>query len=337
MKYTWPSDMLIICCMNDSMDKSSFLLEDGFPDEFLELNSSIFEGPDSSREQVSRHLALVHLVPETFLACVDVLNVEFGGLFFVESERDLSLTLLHLVEQSRGNCQSVDSAKVLDLVSVPERSPHNDGLDVVGAIVVENVCNEDHSGVLERVLISLSELLLVPVQDSSDEGGNQEKFAVCTSHCLDKMENQSHVDLNVAFGQDFCCFDSFPGGGNFNQNSVRADSSLLVKGDDSLGPSHGFIFVETEGGINLGRHVAFDPFEDFTAKGHTDMVKDQSDELFFLCFAEFFPFDCLALSSFVLATAVLIKILESKINGVIEDALELRSFGDLVDEGGIGS
>ena len=323
--------------MNDSMDRSSFLLEDSFPDQFLELDSSIFKGPDSGREEVSRHFALVHLVPEAFLTCVYVLDVELGGLFFVESERNLSLALLHLIEQSRGNCQPVDSAKVLDLVSVPERSSHDDGLDVVGAVVVENVSHKDHSGVLERVLVSFSELLLVPVEDSSDEGRNQEKFAVCTSYCLDKMENQGHVDLYVAFGQDLGCFDSFPGGGDFNQNSVRADSSLLVKSDDSLGPSHGFIFVEAEGSIHFGRHVAFNPLEDFTAKRHTDVVKDQSYELFSLCFTEFFPFDWLALSSFVLAAAVLIKIIESKLNGVIEDALKLRFFGDLVDESGVGS
>ena len=329
--------MLIICCINDSIDRSSLLLEDSLPDQFLEFNSSIFEGSDSSREEVGCHLALVHLVPETLLACVDVLDIEFGSLFFVQLERNVPLALLHLVEQSRGNCQPVDSAEVLDLVSVPERSPHDDGLDVVGAVVVENVGHEYYSRVFERILVSLSELLLVPVQDSSDEGGNQEKFAVCASDCLDKMENQGHVDFDVAFGQDLGCFDSFPGCGNFNQNSVRADPRLLVKGDDSSGPSHGFIFVEAEGGINLGRHVAFDPFEDLAAKGHADVVKDQSDEFFPLFFAELFPFDWLALSSFVLAAAVLIEILESELNGVVENALELRFFGDLVDETGVGS
>ena len=45
-------------------------------DDVLELVSVLLEASDALGQQVGRHLALVHLVPEALLGCVDLLQVQ---------------------------------------------------------------------------------------------------------------------------------------------------------------------------------------------------------------------------------------------------------------------
>ena len=108
--------------------------------------------------------------------------------------------------------------------------------------------------------------LLVPVEDSADEGGNEEEVAAGTGGCLEDMEDEGHVDLDLALCQHLCCLNAFPGGSNLDEDSVSVNACLFVEVNYPFASSDRFIFVEAETGVNLSRDVALDPLQDFAAE-----------------------------------------------------------------------
>ena len=63
------------------------------------------------------------------------------------------------------------------------------------------------------------------------------------------MEDKSHVALDLALQKSLSCFDSLPGGGNFDKDSLSAHTRVLVEGDNSLRPFDSSSLVEGEASI----------------------------------------------------------------------------------------
>ena len=63
------------------------------------------------------------------------------------------------------------------------------------------------------------------------------------------------------------------------------------------------------------------------------MVEDQCNKTFSLFLTKFAPVSSISVS---FITAIFFVVFDSKINGIVEDALELRFLGDLVDKCRIG-
>ena len=136
---------------------------------------------------------------EFLLTGIQILDIQLCSFLLVEPKRNLSITLLHLIKEGRSDGESVNSTEILNLVSVSEWSSHYDSFDVVRAIVVENVSDKNNSWIFNGVFICFSMFLFVPIQNSTNEGRNQEEIAVGTGNCLNQVEYQSHIYLNVLF------------------------------------------------------------------------------------------------------------------------------------------
>lgn len=103
------------------------------------------------------------------------------------------------------------------------------------------------------------------------------------------MEHKCHVALDLIFLEGLPSHNSFPGGGNLDQNFGSISPLILVQLNNPFGPLDGGFFIEGQFGINFRRHVAGDNLEDFATKGNGQMVKDQVDQIAFFQVVELGP------------------------------------------------
>jgi hypothetical protein len=71
---------------------------------------------------------------------------------------------------------------------------------------------------------------LVPIQDTADEGRDEESTSLSSSNSLDEREHKSQVAVDAVLGlQDVSGLDTLPGRGDLDENAVLGDTSLLVQ------------------------------------------------------------------------------------------------------------
>jgi hypothetical protein len=58
------------------------------------------------------------------------------------------------------------------------------------------------------------------------------------------MEDKGHIAFYFIFVKGFPGFDSFPSGGDFDEDSISAHACLLVESDDSFGALDSLDLVE---------------------------------------------------------------------------------------------
>ena len=66
-------------------------------DHLLKGITILFKAPNPCRQQISRHLALVHLVPECCLIEIHFLDVQFLGVLCAQFHWNISVRVLQLV------------------------------------------------------------------------------------------------------------------------------------------------------------------------------------------------------------------------------------------------
>lgn len=107
--------------------------------------------------------------------------------------------------------QVVTASKLCDLTGVTERSTHDNGVVAVSLIVVENVLHALDAWVLLGGEISLQGIL-VPIQDSADEGGDQIGACLGSGDGLDEREHEGEVAVDAMLRlQDVGGLDTLPG------------------------------------------------------------------------------------------------------------------------------
>ena len=74
--------------------------------------------------------------------------------------------------------------------------------------------------------------------------------------------------------------DAFPGGSEFDEDTILADAGLLVDRDDLAGLLDAALLVEGETSVDLRGHAARDNLEDFLAEEHAGIVQRCFDLLF---------------------------------------------------------
>ena len=82
------------------------------------------------------------------------------------------------------NCQIVTASKFGDLSNVSEASPHDDGLVSVLLVVVVNCLHALHTRVFRSRILLLGGGL-VPIQNTANEGRDEEHASFSTSNGLD--------------------------------------------------------------------------------------------------------------------------------------------------------
>lgn len=195
------------------------------------------------------------------------------------------------------NGQVITASQLRDLAGVTEGSSHDDGLVPMLLVVVENALNGLDTGILLGAEVALVRSL-VPVQDTADEGGDEESTSLSSSNGLDKGEHEGQVAVDAVLRlQDVGGLDTLPGGGDLDKNTVLGDALLLVELresamsrylliqsglaylDDVKGLVDGSLGVEGEPGINLSGDLAGDDLEDLLAELNEKVVEGSVDLL----------------------------------------------------------
>jgi hypothetical protein len=119
---------------------------------------------------------------------------------------------------------------------VSERSAHDDRLVAVLLVVVVNLLNTLNSRIVRSVIVALRLVLLVPVENPSDERRDQGDTGLGAGDRLTKAEQEREVAVDVVVALEFARgLDSFPGRGNLDEDALFGDAEGLVQGDEGLG------------------------------------------------------------------------------------------------------
>lgn len=78
--------------------------------------------------------------------------------------------------------------------------------------------------------VLLSSLGLVPIEDTADEGGDEEDTGLSGCDGLNLGEEESEVDVDtVVLLEDTGGLDTLPGGGDLDENALLSDTLVLVE------------------------------------------------------------------------------------------------------------
>lgn len=202
--------------------------------------------------------------------------------------------------RSYGDGQVVAASELSDLASVSERSTHDNGLVTVLLVVVEDALDGGDTGVLLLGVVLLG-AGLEPIKDTADEGGDEESVGLGGGDGLGKGEHEGQVAVDAVVAlEDLSGLDALPGGGDLDQDTLLADTLLLVELyfterrwlvssvliwrllaeaylDDAEGLVDGGLGVEGESGVNLGGDLAGDDGENLTAELDQQAVESVVD------------------------------------------------------------
>lgn len=128
-----------------------------------------------------------------------------------------------------GNGEVVATSQLGDLANASERSTHDNGLVVVLLVVVEDLLDA-----LDTWVLLLGVLLLVgglvPVEDTADEWRNEVGTGLGGGNGLWHTEHEGQVAVDAVLGlENVGGLDTFPGGSDLDQDTVLADTLLLVE------------------------------------------------------------------------------------------------------------
>lgn len=95
-------------------------------------------------------------------------------------------------------------------------------------VVVENRLHALDAGIFLRREILLHGCL-VPIEDTTNEGRNEESTGLGGGDGLDEREHQSEVAVNALLLQDLGRLDTLPSGSDFDQDARLVDTDGLVE------------------------------------------------------------------------------------------------------------
>lgn len=215
---------------------------------------------DTLAELVNGHWVLVEVESEiSFVVNVCLLlDVEVGGILGLELLWDWVGGVLELLEEvwlfllsvsmavrqvaefevmGRGcdgrrtyrNSQIITTSQLRNLTNISERSTHDNSVISMLLVVIEDILHTLDSWVL-LTLVVLSGLGLVPIEDTADEGGDEECTGLGGGDGLDLGEEEGQVAVDaVLFLKDARGLDTFPGGGDFDEDAVFGDAFCFVE------------------------------------------------------------------------------------------------------------
>jgi len=145
---------------------------------------------------------------------------------------------------------------------------------VVLLVVVEDALDGDDSRVVVAREVGAGVVLLVPVEDTTDEGGNEGDASLGASDGLAETEEEGQVAVDAVVALELAGgLDTFPGGGDLDENAVLGDTDGLVELDELLSLGFGSLLVERELGVDLGGDTSRDNGEDLLAELDEETVK----------------------------------------------------------------
>ena len=127
------------------------------------------------------------------------------------------------------NGEVITTSELSNLTSVSERSTHDNGLVAKLLVVVEDGLDGRDTRV-SLLGVGLAGGLLEPIEDTANEGGDEEGIGLGGSDGLDggEHEGQVGVDTMVAL-ENLSGLDTLPSGSDLDENAVLGDALLLVE------------------------------------------------------------------------------------------------------------
>jgi hypothetical protein len=181
------------------------------------------------------------------------------------------------VSGTHSNGQVVAASELGNLADAAERCAHDNGLVAVLLVVVEDLLDALDTGVLLLGVLLLGRGL-VPVQDTANEGRDEESTGLGGSDGLDLGEHEGQVAVDTVLGlKDLSGLDSLPCGRKLDENALLADANLFVEVDDVQRLVYRLLGGEGEARINFCGDLAGHNLEDFLAKLYQQVVKGSID------------------------------------------------------------
>ena len=134
-------------------------------------------------------------------------------------------------------------------------------------VVVEDLADRLNTRVV-FILVGRSGLvLLVPIQNTADEGRDQSDTSLCASNGLAEAEEEGQVAMNAVIALQLAGgLDTLPGGGDLDEDTVLLDTDGLVESNELLGLRLGRLLVEGQTGVDLCRDTTWDDLENLLAE-----------------------------------------------------------------------
>ena len=128
---------------------------------------------------------------------------------------------------------------------VTERGTHDDGLVSVLLVVVVDLADRLNTRVLLILVGGSGLVLLVPVQNTANEGRDESDTSLGTSNSLAETEQESEIAVDPIVTLEFTgSLDTLPGGSDLDENAFLGDANRLVELDQVLGLYRGTFHVK---------------------------------------------------------------------------------------------
>ena len=119
---------------------------------------------------------------------------------------------------------------------ITERGTHDDGPVSVLLVVVVDLADGLNTRVLFILVSGSGLVLLVPVQNTADEGRDEGDAGLSTSDSLAETEQESEIAVNLLVALEFASsLDTLPGRGDLDENAFLRDANGLVELDQVPG------------------------------------------------------------------------------------------------------
>ena len=178
-----------------------------------------------------------------------------------------------MIQQFGRDGEQIASGQFRDLVEVAETGPHHLGAVAEGLEVVEDAGHGDHTRIFRTRIGITTGFRLEPIENATDERGDQGDSCLRAGHGLTEAEQQSEVAVNAVFLKHLGSLDALPSGGDLDQNALVADAGVVVETDQLAAFFNRGIRVIAEAGIHLGGHAAGNDLENLFSEDDADLIE----------------------------------------------------------------
>lgn len=169
-------------------------------DDFFELHNIGCKVSDSLSELFGCHRIFIDHPTERLLVHVDFGNIHRRRFGRVELLGDGIGRAGKFIQQRGRNGQTVATGQLADLIRIAERCAHDDRVVPVFLVVVVNVRYRNNAGVFFGFEPVDALVLLVPVQNATNERTDQRAAGFGTRNCLRFREDSSCACTGVVEG-----------------------------------------------------------------------------------------------------------------------------------------
>src|SRR5471030_1901120 len=268
------------------LNSESLLLQQ-IRDHFFQFTLVDSKLTDTIRQFVDSHWILVVDPVELRFSQWLWTGFSFAGVREFTLQR--AFAFCQLFEQCRRDGQTVTTGQFDDFTDVTEACAHHYSFIAMLLVVFVNFSHGYNAWIFMWCELFFVAIGFVPVENTANEGRDQVCTGFGTSTCLREGEQQRQVTVDAGFFQFLRSADTLPGRGQFNQDTVVADTCIIVEFDQALRFRDAGFGVIGQTRVNFGRNTARDQLEDFKTNVNRQFVCSINDLLITIVALVFCP------------------------------------------------